>query len=125
VKKRYLCNGDKLSGISVSPKGFFTSNYLSLRGRARMMAEMAISRGKGEEESVFGFTSHRFGSISRGIINAKKRSAPGRHLYFWKDGMQTIPQRMAARLGSRLILGWCRLLPRSWARLFGDICRTC
>jgi len=145
VKKRYLCDGGRLSGIPVSPSGFFRSSYLSLPARARMLAEMAIPRGKGGEESIYAFTrrrfgrefaekvmdpmaagmfmgeakalsvngvfpklvelEQRFGSISRGVLAARKGHEPGRHLYSWHNGIATLPQALAARLGGRLHLG--------------------
>lgn len=146
VKKRYLCNGDHLSGISVNPMGFFKSNYLSLPGRLRMLTEIAVPRKKdGAEETVFDFTrrrfgrefaekvmdpmaagmfmgearalsvqgifprlaelEQRFGSITRGVLNAKRGSAPGRHLYSWRQGVGAIPQSLARQLGKCVHLG--------------------
>lgn len=62
VKKRYLADHGRLSGISVHPAGFLLSNFLSLGGRARMMAEMLIPRRKSSaEESVHAFINRRFG----------------------------------------------------------------
>ncbi len=145
VKKRYLCDGNHLSGIPVNPTGFLRSSYLSLPARARILAEMAIPRGKGGEESIHSFASRRFGrefaekvmdpmaagmfmgeakalsvngvfpklveleqrfgSISRGILQAKRGSAPGRHLYSWQKGIATLPHTLAAQLGKRVHLG--------------------
>ncbi len=62
VKKRYLADQGRLSGISTNPAGFLLSNYLTLGGRARMMAELLVPRRKdGAEESVADFVSRRFG----------------------------------------------------------------
>ena len=146
VKKRYLCNGNRLSGISANPMGFFRSSYLSLPGRLRMLAEITIPRKKKDaEETVFDFTrrrfgrefaekvmdpmaagmfmgearalsvqgifprlaelEQRFGSITRGVLNAKRGSAPGRHLYSWRQGVGAIPQSLARQLGKRVLLG--------------------
>lgn len=145
VKKRYLCDGDHLSGIAISPLGFFRSSYLSLPARARMLAEMVVPRGKARDETIFDFAhrrfgrefaekvidpmvagmfmgeakalsvngvfpklvelEQRFGSISRGILQAKRGSEPGRHLYSWQNGIATLPQALAARLGERVHLG--------------------
>ncbi len=42
VKKRYLADQGRLSGISTNPARFLLSNYLSLGGRIRMMAELLV-----------------------------------------------------------------------------------
>ncbi len=62
VRKRYLADAGRLHGISVSPAGFMLSNYLSLAGRARMLAEILVPRRKEDtEESVADFVTRRFG----------------------------------------------------------------
>jgi len=145
VKKRYLCDGDHLSGIAISPLGFFRSSYLSLPARARMLAEMVVPRGKARDETIFDFAHRRFGrefadkvmdpmaagifmgdskqlsisgafpklaemeqalgSITRGVLRAKRGTEPGRHLYSWGGGIATIPQTFAAGLGARIHTG--------------------
>ncbi|MHA1128671.1 MAG: protoporphyrinogen oxidase [Alphaproteobacteria bacterium] len=47
----------------------------------------------------------KFGSITRGILQAKRGSEPGRHLYSWENGIGTIPQTHATNLGARVHLG--------------------
>ncbi len=146
VKRRYLLDGDKLSGISTHPLGFFRSDYLSLRGRVSMLLEGLRPRKKdGAEETIHAFASRRFGrefadkiidpmaaglfmgdshklsisgafgklaemeqefgSITRGVLAAKRGSEPGRHLYSWSGGMATVPSGLAMALGSRVLTG--------------------
>lgn len=63
VRRRYLVGDGALQGIAVHPFGFLFSDYLSLRGRVRLMAEVAISRGRSHaEESIAEFCARRFGS---------------------------------------------------------------
>lgn len=47
------------------------------------------------------------GSISRAILKAKRGSAPGRHLYSWKQGVATVPMVLARALGDRVTTGIC------------------
>ena len=62
VRNRYLVGGGALRGISTSPLGFLLSDYLSVGGRLRMLAELAVPRGRGNtDESIAGFCSRRFG----------------------------------------------------------------
>ncbi len=62
VRHRYLVRDGSLRGISVHPLGLFASNYLSLAGKARMLAEPLIAAKRGEdEESVAAFFGRRFG----------------------------------------------------------------
>ena len=146
VKRRYLRDAGKLTGISASPLGFFKSDYLSKTARLRILIEGLIPRNKsGKEESIHAFVARRFGrefadkvmdpmaagifmgdskhlsisgafpklaemeqelgSITRGILRAKRGSAPGRHLYSWDGGIGTIAQTLAAGLGARLHTG--------------------
>ncbi len=62
VRHRYLVGKDGLHRISTRPFGFLTSDYLSLRGRLRMLAEV-VAPGKvgDEEETVAQFWCRRFG----------------------------------------------------------------
>jgi len=73
VRSRYLVKQGRLEGISTHALGFLTSNYLSLQGRLRMMAEFAVPRGGaalGQEESVEEFCTRRFGSeFSRAVMD--------------------------------------------------------
>lgn len=63
VKYRYLTKNAALSGIPVHPLGFFTSSYLSTRGRLAMACELFKPVGKsGVEESVDAFCRRRFGA---------------------------------------------------------------
>ncbi|WP_456390715.1 protoporphyrinogen oxidase [Profundibacter sp.] len=146
VKQRYLRDNGKLTGISANPMGFFKSDYLSKKARARILLEGLIPRIKsGEDESIHAFVARRFGrefadkvmdpmaagifmgdskqlsisgafpklaemeqelgSITRGILRAKRGTEPGRHLYSWGKGIATIPQTFAAGLGARIHTG--------------------
>ncbi len=63
VKYRYLTKNAQLSGIPAHPLGFFTSSYLSPRGRLAMASEIFKPAGKsGDEESVDAFCRRRFGA---------------------------------------------------------------
>ena len=73
------------------------SKQLSISGAFPKLAEM-------EQE---------LGSITRGVLRAKRGSEPGRHLYSWDDGIATIPQTLVAELGARVhtgvtVLGLCK-----------------
>lgn len=146
VKRRYLRDDGKLTGISAHPMGFFKSDYLSLKGRLRILLEGLVPRYKSDsEETIHAFVARRFGrefadkvmepmaagifmgdskrlsisgafpklaemeqalgSITRGILQAKRGSAPGRHLYSWDGGIGTIPQTFANLLGARIHTG--------------------
>ncbi len=62
VKSRYLVGKGSLQGIPVHPLGFLLSNYLSLKGRLRLMTEFAIPRNRKEtEETIAEFAGRRFG----------------------------------------------------------------
>jgi oxygen-dependent protoporphyrinogen oxidase len=62
VRNRYLVGDGRLQPIATHPLGFLMSGYLSVRARLRMLAELAIPRGKGgAEESISAFCSRRFG----------------------------------------------------------------
>lgn len=63
VKNRYLVGKGVLQGIPVHPLGFLLSDYLSLKGRLRLMLEFAIPRHSGgREETIAEFAGRRFGS---------------------------------------------------------------
>lgn len=62
VRKRYLLDADKLSGISVHPLGFFASGYLSVPARLSMLGEIMRPRRKpSADETLYDFTRRRFG----------------------------------------------------------------
>lgn len=62
VKRRYLRDQGKLTGVSAHPMGFIRSNYLSPKARLSMMLEGFRPRRKdGGEESIHAFASRRFG----------------------------------------------------------------
>lgn len=62
VRNRYLVGGGRLKGIPARPLGFMLSDYLSVGGRLRMLAELAVPRGAGDaEESIAAFCRRRFG----------------------------------------------------------------
>ncbi|MHA1549175.1 MAG: protoporphyrinogen oxidase [Alphaproteobacteria bacterium] len=62
VRRRYLVDGDRLAGIALHRAGFLSSNYLSLRGRLLVLAEITRRRREGGgEESVHDFVARRFG----------------------------------------------------------------
>lgn len=62
MKSRYLVGGGAMHGISTSPFGFLTSNYLSVPARMRVMMEPLIRKGPpGLDETVYEFVSRRFG----------------------------------------------------------------
>lgn len=65
------------------------SKQLSLSGAFPKLAEM--------EQTL--------GSITRGVLRAKRGSEPGRHLYSWDAGIGTIPQRFSHVLGARVHTG--------------------
>lgn len=71
VRRRYLVDDGVLSAISIQPLGFLMSNYLSLPGRLRVMAEIAISRPRDEkDETVARFCNRRFGTeFTRRVID--------------------------------------------------------
>lgn len=62
VRNRYLVGDGALRPIATHPMGFLMSGYLSPGARLRMLAEMAIPRGRGEaDESIAAFCARRFG----------------------------------------------------------------
>lgn len=62
VKNRYLVGDGKLKGIPVNPMGFLMADYMSLRGRLRMMMEPLIWRAAdGDDESIRDYAVRRFG----------------------------------------------------------------
>ncbi len=65
------------------------SKQLSISGAFPKLAEM----------------EQKLGSITRGVLRAKRGSEPGRHLYSWDRGIATIPQTFAAGVGTRIHTG--------------------
>ncbi|MCC6888617.1 MAG: protoporphyrinogen oxidase, partial [Hyphomicrobiales bacterium] len=62
VRQRYIVAGGKLHGIAIHPAAFLTSNFLSMAGRLRLLAEALVLRHAGEaEETVAAFCQRRFG----------------------------------------------------------------
>ncbi len=62
VRRRYLRDGDRLTGVSTHPLGFILSNYLSLPARASMLLEALRPRRRARgEETIHAFASRRFG----------------------------------------------------------------
>lgn len=62
IRKRYLVANGQLTGIPVTPFGFFTSGYLSPLAKLRMLADFLLPhKGDGAEETVMDFCSRRFG----------------------------------------------------------------
>jgi oxygen-dependent protoporphyrinogen oxidase len=62
VRRRYLVAGGRLHGVATHPAAFLTSNFLSLAGRLRLVAEAGVRRHASEvEETVAAFCRRRFG----------------------------------------------------------------
>lgn len=62
VRRRYLVGGGALRDIPIHPLGFLLSNYMSLKGRLWLLAEIVVPPGDGgEEETVADFCTRRFG----------------------------------------------------------------
>jgi len=63
VKHRYLVKDGTLSGISTHPLGFLTSNYLSVAGRLRLLAEAFVATDEGAaDETINQYFTRRFGT---------------------------------------------------------------
>ncbi len=146
VRKRYLADKGRLVGIPIHSAGFFLSSYLSLRARALLMLEMFRPPSGGEgDESVFAFTSrrfgrefaekvmdpmiggifmgnsrdlsvsavfpklvefeHKYGSVTRGAIRSRRKGDPGRRLFSWLGGLETLTRSLASGLSSQLRCG--------------------
>ena len=62
VRRRYLLDAGKLSGVSVHPLGFFLADYLSLPARLSMLGEVLRPRRDSDaDETLYDFTRRRFG----------------------------------------------------------------
>ncbi len=63
VRYRYLTGAGKLHRIATHPLGFFTSDYLSLRARLRLLTEVLVpTSSSDDEETVAQFWRRRFGA---------------------------------------------------------------
>ncbi|MDP2810106.1 MAG: protoporphyrinogen oxidase [Rhodocyclaceae bacterium] len=150
VRHRYLVRDGSIHALPLDPLGFFSSNFFSLRGRLRMLAEPFVPPRPGDEtvadfirrrfgrellDYVFdplvgglyaGDPEHlsvaallprlkqleaRYGSVMRGaatkmLSGMDARFDPRRRqLFSFREGMATLPQRLAAALGPRLSSG--------------------
>lgn len=60
-RKRYICLDGRLRRIPESPVSFFMSDFLSISGRLRMMAELFVPKKIYEDESLADFAVRRLG----------------------------------------------------------------
>jgi len=70
--RRYLFRGGRLHLLPASPRAFFASRVLSVRGRLRVLAEpFARAAPRGADESVFDFAARRIGGeAARTLVDA-------------------------------------------------------
>jgi len=71
VRRRYLVRNGGLHGIATHPFGFLASNYLSMKGKLRLMAEAALPRAaaaQGMDETIMDFATRRFGAEFAGRV---------------------------------------------------------
>ena len=61
VKHRYLVRDGRAQALPIHPLGFFSSDFFSMRGRLRLLAEPFIA-AHADDESVADFVRRRFGS---------------------------------------------------------------
>lgn len=61
VKHRYLVRDGRAQALPMHPLGFFSSDFFSMRGRLRLLAEPFIA-AHAEDESVADFVRRRFGA---------------------------------------------------------------
>lgn len=61
ARKRYILTENRLQLIPDNPKSFFTSGFLSVGGRLRVISELFMPKGKGEDESLESFALRRVG----------------------------------------------------------------
>ncbi len=147
VRNRYLVGDGALKGIPAHPLGFLMSDYLSVGGRLRMLAELAVPRGRGAtEESIDEFCSRRFGAafssrvmepLVRGIYGgmAEKLSAAavfpalvGMEQRYGSIARGILQSRLAGRkMPGRRLYSWRNgvgSLPAALARALGPAVRT-
>jgi oxygen-dependent protoporphyrinogen oxidase len=60
ARRRYLVRDGRIRGLSVAPHGLFTSGYLSLAARLRLLLEPFVPAVEADE-SIAGFARRRFG----------------------------------------------------------------
>ncbi len=60
VRHRFLVRNGRAHALPLDPLGFFSSDFFSLRGRLRLLAEPFVRRGPADE-SVAAFVRRRFG----------------------------------------------------------------
>jgi protoporphyrinogen/coproporphyrinogen III oxidase len=145
VRKRYLRDGDRLTGISTHPAGFLLSRYLSLPGKLSLAAEILRPRRRGGgDESLHGFATRRFGRefadkviapMAAGIFMADARdlSASGafpRLVGFETSHGSVLRAILSAQRGAepgRRMQSWAdgiATLPRAMAVRLGDAVRV-
>lgn len=58
----------------------------------------------------------RYGSISRAVLASRRAGGrmPGRRLYSWRDGVESLPKALAAALGNALVPGVAVRRVRRW-----------
>jgi oxygen-dependent protoporphyrinogen oxidase len=61
ARKRYIYSEGKLHMLPESPASFFSSNLLSLYGRLRIVWEIAVPKGGGNDETLANFARRRLG----------------------------------------------------------------
>jgi oxygen-dependent protoporphyrinogen oxidase len=61
ARKRFIFSEGKLHTLPESPLSFFTSNLLSLYGRLRIVWEIAVPKGGGDDETLADFARRRLG----------------------------------------------------------------
>ncbi|MCX8029954.1 MAG: protoporphyrinogen oxidase [Thermodesulfovibrionales bacterium] len=61
ARKRFILLGEQLKLIPDNPKAFLFSNFLSIRGRLRVLAEYFIPKGSFDDESLEAFAIRRVG----------------------------------------------------------------
>ena len=61
AERRYIFSRSELHKLPDKPLEFITSPLLSVRGRIRVMAEVLVSRGRDEDESLSDFAIRRLG----------------------------------------------------------------
>ncbi len=61
ARKRYILSKNMLQLIPDNPKAFFTSDFLSITGRMRVLGEYFMPKGKEDDESLESFALRRVG----------------------------------------------------------------
>ncbi len=61
ARKRFILTENRLQLIPDNPKAFFTSGFLSIGGRLRVLSELFMPKGKGDDESLESFALRRVG----------------------------------------------------------------